>query len=136
MSNASKSKANRGGPSLTSLVMVPIMVGMATAAFTMKLLWHDAPGIYLSLPDGRFSDHFIHWIYGLLAMLTGGLVGSGPWHSYATWLQQLDPTSLKLALYARFALASISGGGSDVPHSQQKSPGDYKCQLTDFQAPS
>jgi len=114
MSNTSKSQTNRSGPSLTSLVMVPIMVGLATAAFTMKLLWHDAPGIFLPLPDGRFSDHFIHWIYGLLAMLTGGLVGSGPWHSYATWLQQLDPTSLKWALYARFALASISGGGSAV----------------------
>jgi type IV secretory pathway TraG/TraD family ATPase VirD4 len=114
MSSTSTSQTNRSSPSLTSLIMVPIIVGLATAAFTMKLLWHDAPEIFLPLPDSRYSDHFIHWIYGLLAMLTGGLVGAGPWHSYATWVNQLDPTSLKWALYARFALASISGCGSAV----------------------
>lgn len=111
MNAANDPQFQRKGPSAAFMVLAPLTVGLlAFVAFT-KLLWHDAPQIFMPLPGIPLTDHLTHWLYGMLALLTNGSVGTGPWHIYVTWLAHLEP-ALRWALYARLILAAIVGTGS------------------------
>ncbi len=114
MNAANDPHFKRKGPSAASLILVPLALGLATTTGVLKLLWHDAPQIFMPLPDVPFTDHLSHWISGTLALLTNGVIGSGPWHKYVVWLDQLEPASLRWALYVRFIMAAIAGSGTAI----------------------
>lgn len=101
------------GLSLTTLILVPLTVGILTFIAVAKLLWHDAPQIFMPLPGIPFKDHLTHWLSGMLVLLSGGSVGTGPWQIYVKWLAHLEP-ALRWALYARLILAALVGAGSAV----------------------
>ena len=107
------SKSNRHGPSLASLIVLPLLVGAIMATITLKLLWHDEPRIYMPLPGGTLTQHLSHLAAGLISVLTRGHFGSGPWFAYLDWLGRID-SPVRWALYARFVLAGIGGAGSAI----------------------
>ena len=102
----------RKRPAAATLILAPVLAGLLAATIVMKLLWHDAPQMFMPLPDVAFAEHLSHWFSGLLALITNGLVGSGPWHVYVTWLEQLEPANLRWALYVRFTLSGLVGAGT------------------------
>jgi hypothetical protein len=101
------------GPSLAALILVPLTVGILTFIAVAKLLWHDAPQIFMPLPGIPFKDHLTRWLSGMLVLLSGGSVGTGLWQTYVKWLAHLEP-ALRWALYARLILAALVGAGSAV----------------------
>ena len=111
MNAANDPQFKRKGPSAASLMLTPLAAGLLAAIAILKLLWHDAPQIFMPLPGIPLTDHLTHWFYGMLALLTNGVVGAGPWHIYVTWLAHLEP-ALRWALYARLTLAAIVGTSS------------------------
>ena len=111
MKAANDPQVQRKGPSVAFLVLAPLTVGLLAFVTVAKLLWHDAPQIFMPLPGIPFTDHLTHWLYGMVALLTNGSVGAGPWHIYATWLAHLEP-ALRWALYARLILAAMVGASA------------------------
>lgn len=111
MNAANHRQAKSNGRSAASLIVASLMAGLLATALVMKLLWRDAPQVFMPLPSVPFKDHLVYWISGVLSMLTNGVFGSGRWHAYATWLAHLEP-ALRWALYVRLILAATAGTAS------------------------
>jgi energy-coupling factor transporter ATP-binding protein EcfA2 len=91
---------------------VPLIAGLSAGLLTIRLLWHDAPNVWLPLLPGSFGEHLVLWLRGLLAMLTHGQIGAEAWQNYTRWLTQLEPAGLRWALYARIVLGGLSATGA------------------------